>query len=100
MAHESKEAAWNCAPSGGSAAATAASVGGPQFTDDDRRHMARALALAERGMYTTTPNPRVGCVVVSGGEVIGEGWHARAGEAHAEVLALDAARAKGRDARG
>jgi riboflavin biosynthesis protein RibD len=62
--------------------------------------MARALALAERGMYTTTPNPRVGCVVVSGGEVIGEGWHARAGEAHAEVLALDAARAKGRDARG
>jgi diaminohydroxyphosphoribosylaminopyrimidine deaminase/5-amino-6-(5-phosphoribosylamino)uracil reductase len=36
----------------------------PSFTEDDRRHMARALALAERGLYTTTPNPRVGCVIV------------------------------------
>lgn len=70
------------------------------FTGDDRRHMARALALAERGLYTTTPNPRVGCVIVKDGEVIGEGWHARAGEAHAEVAALAAAYANGRDARG
>jgi diaminohydroxyphosphoribosylaminopyrimidine deaminase/5-amino-6-(5-phosphoribosylamino)uracil reductase len=70
------------------------------FTDDDRRHMARALALAARGLYTTTPNPRVGCVIVRHGDVIGEGWHARAGEAHAEVAALADARAKGGDTRG
>lgn len=67
------------------------------FTEDDRRHMALALALAERGLYTTTPNPRVGCVIVKNGDVIGEGWHARAGEAHAEVAALADARAKGHD---
>ena len=53
--------------------------------------MARALRLAERGLFTTTPNPRVGCVVVRGGEVVGEGFHERAGEAHAEVNALRAA---------
>jgi diaminohydroxyphosphoribosylaminopyrimidine deaminase / 5-amino-6-(5-phosphoribosylamino)uracil reductase len=62
--------------------------------------MARALALAERGLYTATPNPRVGCVVVKDGEVIGEGWHARAGEAHAEVAALADAHTKGQDANG
>jgi len=50
--------------------------------------MARALELAERGLYTTTPNPRVGCVIVQGGVVAGEGWHERAGAAHAEVNAL------------
>ena len=55
--------------------------------------MARALRLAERGLYTTTPNPRVGCVLVKDGRVIGEGWHERAGEAHAEVVALKAAAA-------
>ena len=70
------------------------------FSDEDRRHMARALALAERGLCTTTPNPRVGCVIVKDGEVIGEGWHERAGEAHAEVAALADARARGRDAGG
>ncbi|HEX6138488.1 MAG TPA: bifunctional diaminohydroxyphosphoribosylaminopyrimidine deaminase/5-amino-6-(5-phosphoribosylamino)uracil reductase RibD [Casimicrobiaceae bacterium] len=70
------------------------------FSDDERRHMARALALAERGLWTTTPNPRVGCVIVAAGEVIGEGWHARAGEAHAETAALADARAKGRESRG
>ena len=53
--------------------------------------MARALRLAERGLYTTTPNPRVGCVLVRDGRVVGEGWHERAGEAHAEVAALKAA---------
>jgi diaminohydroxyphosphoribosylaminopyrimidine deaminase/5-amino-6-(5-phosphoribosylamino)uracil reductase len=70
------------------------------YTDADRGHMARALALAERGLYTTSPNPRVGCVIVSDGAVIGEGWHERAGSAHAEVSALAAARAAGRDPRG
>ena len=58
------------------------------FTDADRSHMARALELAERGLYTTTPNPRVGCVIVRDGAVVGEGWHARTGEAHAETIAL------------
>jgi len=58
----------------------------------DRRHMARALELAERGLWTTDPNPRVGCVIADGERVIAEGWHARAGEAHAERAALAAAR--------
>ncbi|MDD5390765.1 MAG: bifunctional diaminohydroxyphosphoribosylaminopyrimidine deaminase/5-amino-6-(5-phosphoribosylamino)uracil reductase RibD [Gallionellaceae bacterium] len=59
--------------------------------------MAHALRLAARGLFTTTPNPRVGCVIVANGQVVGEGWHARAGEAHAEVHAL---RAAGERARG
>ena len=58
------------------------------FTSDDQRAMARALELARRGLYTTTPNPRVGCVMVRDGAVVGEGWHERAGEPHAEVHAL------------
>ena len=57
-------------------------------TADDYRWMARALELAARGLLTTTPNPRVGCVIVRQGEMIGEGWHVRAGEPHAEVHAL------------
>ena len=64
------------------------------FTADDHRYMARALQLAERGVYTTDPNPRVGCVLVKENEVVGEGWHIRAGEAHAEVHALKDAGAK------
>ena len=60
---------------------------------DDRNvsaneYMQRALRLAKRGMYTTDPNPRVGCVLVNNGEIVGEGWHKRAGEPHAEILAL------------
>ena len=51
------------------------------FSADDHRFMARALELAERGLYTTTPNPRVGCVIVRDGAVAGEGWHERAGGA-------------------
>jgi len=70
------------------------------YTASDRAHMARALALAERGSFTTTPNPRVGCVIVKDGAVIGEGWHERAGEAHAEVNALADAKARGNDPRG
>ncbi|WP_434675445.1 bifunctional diaminohydroxyphosphoribosylaminopyrimidine deaminase/5-amino-6-(5-phosphoribosylamino)uracil reductase RibD [Pseudomonas sp. D3-10] len=63
----------------------------------DAHYMARALELARRGHYTTHPNPRVGCVIVRDGEVVGEGWHIRAGEPHAEVHAL---RAAGENARG
>ena len=70
------------------------------FSDEDRQHMARALALAARGLYTTTPNPRVGCVIVKDGCVIGEGWHERAGGAHAERAALTDAHAQGHDTRG
>lgn len=58
------------------------------FTADDRRHMAQALHLAARGLTTTHPNPRVGCVIVAGDAVIGEGWHAYAGGPHAEAEAL------------
>ena len=67
------------------------------FSAVDHGMMARALQLAERGMWTTTPNPRVGCVLTRDGEVIGEGWHEKAGEPHAEVNAL---RAAGERARG
>ena len=62
--------------------------------------MTRALALARRGLFTTTPNPRVGCVIARGDHVLGVGWHERAGEAHAEVRALHDARAAGNDVRG
>jgi diaminohydroxyphosphoribosylaminopyrimidine deaminase/5-amino-6-(5-phosphoribosylamino)uracil reductase len=61
------------------------------FSTTDRDMMARALAFAERGFATATPNPRVGCVIVRDGAIIGEGWHHRAGEPHAEALALAAA---------
>ncbi|MQA57418.1 bifunctional diaminohydroxyphosphoribosylaminopyrimidine deaminase/5-amino-6-(5-phosphoribosylamino)uracil reductase RibD [Pseudomonas piscis] len=57
----------------------------------DAHYMARALELARKGRYTTHPNPRVGCVIVRDGQVVGEGWHVRAGEPHAEVHALRAA---------
>ena len=70
------------------------------FDDRDRECMQRALALAARGLFTTTPNPRVGCVIARDGKVIGQGWHERAGAAHAEVLALDDARARGEATRG
>ncbi|MDR6960402.1 diaminohydroxyphosphoribosylaminopyrimidine deaminase/5-amino-6-(5-phosphoribosylamino)uracil reductase [Pseudomonas brassicacearum] len=63
----------------------------------DAHYMARALELARRGHYTTHPNPRVGCVIVRDGQIVGEGWHIRAGEPHAEVHAL---RAAGEQARG
>lgn len=63
----------------------------------DAAWMARALRLAERGLYTTDPNPRVGCVIVRDGDVVGEGWHRKAGEPHAERVALAAA---GQRARG
>ena len=61
------------------------------FDSADSAHMARALQLAARGRYGAHPNPMVGCVLVRNGAVVGEGWHALAGEAHAEVTALEAA---------
>ena len=61
------------------------------FSEFDRRCMGRALELAERGLNTTDPNPRVGSVVALGEVIVGEGWHERPGEPHAEVLALRAA---------
>jgi diaminohydroxyphosphoribosylaminopyrimidine deaminase/5-amino-6-(5-phosphoribosylamino)uracil reductase len=57
----------------------------------DDEWMARALMLARHGLRTTTPNPRVGCLLVRGGQVVGEGWHHHAGEPHAEIHALRAA---------
>ena len=68
------------------------------FTAVDHGMMARALQLAERGLWTTSPNPRVGCVLVRAGEIVGEGWHERAGEPHAEVHALRAAGEKAQGA--
>jgi diaminohydroxyphosphoribosylaminopyrimidine deaminase/5-amino-6-(5-phosphoribosylamino)uracil reductase len=67
------------------------------FSATDHAMMARALRLAERGAYTTRPNPMVGCVLAHGDEIVGEGWHRLAGEPHAEVLALQDAgdRARG-----
>ncbi|MER2517413.1 MAG: bifunctional diaminohydroxyphosphoribosylaminopyrimidine deaminase/5-amino-6-(5-phosphoribosylamino)uracil reductase RibD [Candidatus Accumulibacter phosphatis] len=68
------------------------------FSAADHEMMARALRLAELGLQSTTPNPRVGCVIVSNGQVVGEGWHLRAGEEHAEVHALRAAAERARGA--
>ena len=64
----------------------------------DEMYMARALKLAARGRFTTHPNPNVGCVIVKDGEIVGEGFHYRAGEPHAEVHALRMAGEKARGA--
>ncbi|ORU93867.1 MAG: riboflavin biosynthesis protein RibD [Cycloclasticus sp. symbiont of Bathymodiolus heckerae] len=58
------------------------------FTSDDQRYMARAIELARNGQYSANPNPCVGCVIVQNNQIIGEGWHAKAGEPHAEIHAL------------
>jgi diaminohydroxyphosphoribosylaminopyrimidine deaminase / 5-amino-6-(5-phosphoribosylamino)uracil reductase len=68
------------------------------FSALDHEFMGRALRLAERGMNTTTPNPRVGCVLVKDGRLVGEGWHEKAGEPHAEAYALQRAGAEARGA--
>lgn len=65
---------------------------------NDQQFMARALELARKGLYSTHPNPRVGCVIVRDGQIVGEGWHARAGEPHAEVHALRQAGARAQGA--
>lgn len=62
------------------------------MTDIDHAMMRRALDLAAKGLYTTTPNPRVGCVIARGDKVVGEGWHEKAGGPHAEVVALENAK--------
>ncbi len=67
------------------------------FSDFDHAMMRRALELAERGLYTTTPNPRVGCVIARNDKIVGEGWHEKAGGPHAEIVALERA---GSEARG
>ena len=64
----------------------------------EHEFLGRALALARRGLFTAHPNPRVGCVLVRGGEIVGEGWHRAAGEAHAEARALEAAGPRARGA--
>lgn len=69
-----------------------------EFTPEDHVYMARALQLARYGLYTTHPNPRVGCVLVCDGQIVGEGWHERAGQPHAEVFALHAAGARAQGA--
>lgn len=58
------------------------------FTDLDRQYMSQAIELAKKGLYTTSPNPRVGCVLVNNQQVVGEGFHLKAGSAHAEVNAI------------
>lgn len=68
------------------------------FTDIDKKHMQRAIELAERGRFTTSPNPNVGCVIVNDDVVVGEGFHQKAGLAHAEVNALAMAKSNATDA--
>jgi diaminohydroxyphosphoribosylaminopyrimidine deaminase/5-amino-6-(5-phosphoribosylamino)uracil reductase len=67
------------------------------FSPLDHAMMRRALELAEQGLFTTSPNPRVGCVVTRDDKIVGEGWHERAGGPHAEVVALNAAGARAAD---
>jgi len=68
------------------------------FSAADYAFMSHALRLAERGLYSTTPNPRVGCVIVRDGQIAGSGWHEKAGQPHAEINALTAAGAATRGA--
>ena len=61
------------------------------FSAADYAYMAQAIQLAEKGLYSTSPNPRVGCVIVRNGQVVGTGWHKSAGQPHAEINALNSA---------
>lgn len=71
-----------------------------KFSQQDQFFMLRAIALAKKGHYTTSPNPRVGCVIVSNGNIVGEGYHQKAGSDHAEVNALKQAQATGESIQG
>jgi len=82
----------------GTGAGVADSATGTPFTAADHRWMARALQLARDGLYSARPNPRVGCVLINDGKVVGEGAHLRAGGPHAEIHALEAAGAEARGA--
>lgn len=68
------------------------------FSPADHAYMSQALQLAEKGLYGTSPNPRVGCVIVHDGRVVGSGWHERAGQPHAEINALNTAGTAARNA--
>ena len=61
------------------------------FSSDDHAYMSQALQLAEKGLYSTSPNPRVGCVIVRVGKIVGSGWHVKTGQPHAEINALNIA---------
>ena len=61
------------------------------YQSKDELYMARAIQLARRGLNSTSPNPRVGCVIVNNQKIVGEGWHSVTGGEHAEVIALDQA---------
>ena len=61
------------------------------FSSDDHAYMSQALQLAEKGLYSTSPNPRVGCVIVRDGKIVGSGWHVQTGQPHAEINALNIA---------
>ena len=65
---------------------------------DQKLYMKRALTLARKGIGRTSPNPAVGCVIVKDGQIIGEGWHKKAGQPHAEINALEMAGEAARDA--
>jgi diaminohydroxyphosphoribosylaminopyrimidine deaminase/5-amino-6-(5-phosphoribosylamino)uracil reductase len=73
-------------------------LAGDGLEPDDYRLMGRALQLAERGYYSARPNPRVGCVIAHQGQIVGEGFHYRAGEPHAEINALQSAQERARGA--
>ncbi|MDE2389135.1 MAG: bifunctional diaminohydroxyphosphoribosylaminopyrimidine deaminase/5-amino-6-(5-phosphoribosylamino)uracil reductase RibD [Betaproteobacteria bacterium] len=68
------------------------------FSATDYSFMSHALRLAEQGLYSTTPNPRVGCVIVRDGQIVGSGWHVKVGQPHAEINALTDAGAAARGA--
>lgn len=75
-------------------------VSGADISSDEEKFMRRALHLARRGYGSTSPNPMVGAVIVRDGKILGQGYHRRAGEAHAEARALRAARGNGHEVRG
>ncbi len=70
----------------------------PWFSHFDHQMMSKAIHLAQQGRFTTAPNPNVGCVITLNEQIVGEGYHARAGEPHAEVHALRQAGSKAKGA--